>query len=93
MTTAPALDMDKVQAFAFKVIGDVTAQQMGTLSTVADRLGLFKTLAESGPATSAEFAECAHINERYAREWLAAMACHGYIAYDNREKRFTIPPE
>ncbi len=92
MTTA-ALDMEKVQAFAFKVIGDITAQQMGTLSTVADRLGLFNALADAGPSTSTEFADRAGINERYAREWLAAMACHGYLAYDDGTKRFTLPAE
>jgi SAM-dependent methyltransferase len=93
MSTNGALDMDKVTAFAFKVLGDITAQQMGTLSTVADRLGLWQHLVEGGPATSAEFATRAGINERYAREWLAAMACHGYIAYDDGTKRFRMPPE
>jgi SAM-dependent methyltransferase len=93
MATAAALDMGKVQTFAFKVIGDITACQMGPLSTVGDRLGLFTTLAESGAVTSAEFAERAKIQERYAREWLSAMACHGYIDYDDTTKRFTISPE
>ncbi len=93
MTTTSALDMDKAGAFAFKVLGDVTAAQMGTLSTVADRLGLWKHLAEGGPATSAEFAARADIDERYAREWLAAMACHGYITYDNGTKQFRMSPE
>jgi hypothetical protein len=89
---APALDMEKVQAFAFKILGDVTAIQIGALNAIADRLGLFDRLAE-GPATSAEFAERAGINERYAREWLAAMACHGYVAYDDGDKRFSMTPE
>jgi SAM-dependent methyltransferase len=93
MATDVALDMDKVQAFAFKVVGDVTATQMGLLSTIADRLGLFPALAAGGPVTSAELAARADINERYAREWLAAMACHGYLAYDDGSKRFTMPPE
>lgn len=93
MATAVELDMAKVQQFAFKVVGDVTAQQMGPLSTVGDRLGLFKTLAESGPVTSSAFAEKAHINERYGREWLSAMACHGYITYDDATKRFSLAPE
>lgn len=93
MGTTTALDMGKVQTFAFKMIGDITACQMGPLSTVADRLGLFATLAESGAVTSAEFAERAKIHERYAREWLSAMACHGYIAYDDATKCFTLPPE
>lgn len=93
MASQPALDMEKVQHFAFKVIGDVTSQWMGTLSTVADRLGLWAILTQSSPLTSDEFAERAQINERYAREWLAAMACHGYLVYDNATKRFTLPPE
>jgi len=90
---APALDMDTVHAFAFKVLGDVTAAQMGPLSAVADRLGLFGHLAQGDPATSAEFAARAGIDERYAREWLSAMACHGYAAYDDATKRFHLPPE
>jgi hypothetical protein len=66
---------------------------MGTLATVADRLNLWAMLSESGPVTSDAFAERAQINERYAREWLAAHACHGYLAYDNTTKQFTLPPE
>ncbi|MFN8537000.1 MAG: hypothetical protein U0232_05940 [Thermomicrobiales bacterium] len=31
--------------------------------------------------------------ERYAREWLSAMACHGYLAYDDGTKQFRLPPE
>ena len=93
MSTNGAIDMDKAGAFAFKVLGDITAAQMGTLSTIADRLGLWKRLAEGGPATSAEFAARAGINERYAREWLSAMACHGYVAYDDATKRFSMSPE
>ena len=89
----PALDMDAVHAFAFKVIGDVTASQMDILNVIADRLGLFHHLAEAGTATSAEFADRAGINERYAREWLSALACHGYLAYDDGAKQFTLPPE
>src|SRR5689334_15421442 len=45
MSTNGAIDMDKAGAFAFKVLGDVTAAQMGTLSTIADRLGLWRLLA------------------------------------------------
>jgi 2-polyprenyl-3-methyl-5-hydroxy-6-metoxy-1,4-benzoquinol methylase len=93
MASVPALDMGKLQSFAFKVVGDVTAQQIGPLSTVGDRLGLFRTLADAGPLTSGAFAERAGINERYGREWLAAMACHGYLAYDDATKQFSLPPE
>ena len=90
---APALDMDAAQAFALRIFGDLTAIEMGTLTTIGDRLGLFAKLAEAGPSSSAEFAEAAGINERYAREWLSAMACYGYIAYDDMEKCFSMTPE
>ncbi len=93
MAMQPALDMEKVQHFAFKVLGDVTANQMGTLNMVADRLDLWTKLAQSGPVTSDAFAEYAQINERYGREWLSAMACHGYLAYNDRTRQFNLPPE
>jgi len=85
--------MDKVFTFAFKVLGDVTAAEMGTLHVIGDRLDLFDHLANGGPATSAEFAAKAGIDERYAREWLSAMACHGYVSYDDAAKRFSLLPE
>jgi SAM-dependent methyltransferase len=56
VATAPALDMQQVQTFAFKVLGDITAAQMGPLSVLADRLGLFAALTATGPATVPEFA-------------------------------------
>jgi 2-polyprenyl-3-methyl-5-hydroxy-6-metoxy-1,4-benzoquinol methylase len=93
MSANGSLDMDKVNAFAFKVVGDITSVMLGTLGVIADRLGLYGALAEGGPATSAEFAARANIDERYAREWLSAMACHGYAAFDNTTKQFRLPPE
>ncbi|MBF6591947.1 MAG: hypothetical protein IVW57_15670, partial [Ktedonobacterales bacterium] len=93
MATQPALDMEKVQHFAFKTLGDIIGTQIDMLNLIADRLGLFQTLAASGPVTSDEFAEKAQINERYGREWLAAMACHGTLTYDDATRRFTLPAE
>jgi SAM-dependent methyltransferase len=93
VATAPELDMSVVQKFAFKVFGDITAAQMAPLSAVADQLGLFQKLAEVGPATVSEFASGAGLNERYTREWLSAMACHGYVSYDRATEAFSLPPE
>src|SRR3979490_3263727 len=93
VATAPELDMSVVQKFAFKVFGDITAAQMAPLSVVADRLGLFQKLAEVGPVTASEFASGAGLNERYVREWLSAMACHGYVNYNRASEAFSLPPE
>ena len=93
MTTQQTIDQAKADAFVGKVLADTAALAVTTLSSIGDRLGLFKNLAEQGPATSEELAERAHINERYAREWLSAMASAGYLEYDPASRRFTIPPE
>src|SRR6266487_62948 len=93
MTTQQTIDQAKADAFVGKVLADTASLAVTALSSIGDRLGLFKNLAEQGPATSEELAERAHVNERYAREWLSAMACAGYLEYNPATQRFTLPPE
>ena len=92
MTTKQGIDQAKVEAFMGKAMTDVVSAVATVMASIGDRLGLFKELAQ-GPATSAELAERAHINERYAREWLSEKASAGYLAYDPTSQRFTLPPE
>ncbi len=92
MTTQQSIDYAKTEAFTQKVIVDAASTTTIVMASIGDRLGLFKHLAQ-GPATSAELAERAHINERYAREWLNEMASAGYLKYDPAGQRFTLPPE
>src|SRR5216684_8704484 len=92
MTTQPALDTQKTEAFLGKAIGNAGGMTTTIFAAIGDRLGLFKSLAH-GPATSAQLAARADINERYAREWLGAMASAGYIEYDPVGQSFTLPAE
>jgi 2-polyprenyl-3-methyl-5-hydroxy-6-metoxy-1,4-benzoquinol methylase len=93
MTTQQTIDQAKADAFVGKVLADTAALAVTVMSSIGDRLGLFKNLAEQGPATSEELAERAHVNERYTREWLGAMASAGYVEYDPASRHFTLPPE
>jgi 2-polyprenyl-3-methyl-5-hydroxy-6-metoxy-1,4-benzoquinol methylase len=93
MTTQQAIDQAKTEAFVGKVLADTAGLAVTVMSSIGDRLGLFKNLAELGPATSEELAARAQVNERYAREWLSAMASAGYLAYDSASRHFTLPPE
>jgi 2-polyprenyl-3-methyl-5-hydroxy-6-metoxy-1,4-benzoquinol methylase len=93
MTTQQTIDQTKADAFVGKVLADTAALAVTVMSSIGDRLGLFKNLAEMGPATSEELAERAHVNDRYAREWLGAMASAGYLEYDPAPRRFMLPPE
>jgi 2-polyprenyl-3-methyl-5-hydroxy-6-metoxy-1,4-benzoquinol methylase len=63
---------------------------------IGDRLGLYRTLANEGPATSAELARRAGIDERYAREWLEQQAVAGILdvadgATAPSHRRFSLP--
>src|SRR2546428_6029751 len=62
---------------------------------VGDRLGLYRTLADQGPLTSAELAHAAGVHERYAREWLEQQAAsdllEGERGGDGGGPRFRLP--
>src|SRR6059058_21526 len=93
MTTQQHIDQAKTEAFVGKVLTNTTGLAVTVLSSIGDRLGLFKNLAEQGPATSEDLAERVRVNERYTREWLSAMTCAGYLEYDPDTGRFTLPLE
>jgi hypothetical protein len=65
-----------------KVIGDLGGTANAALVLVGDRLGLYRTLAEVGPAPSHVLARQTGTRERYIREWPAAQAALGYVDYD-----------
>jgi SAM-dependent methyltransferase len=59
-------------------------------------LGLYRALADGGPATPHELAERAGIDGRYAREWLEQQAVTGILAVDDPaaapdDRRFALP--
>jgi SAM-dependent methyltransferase len=89
----PPYDPAKAEAFGGRLVGDFAGMAVTLMAAVGDRLGLFKVLAAQGPATSAELAERAGVQERYAREWLRALATAGYLTYDPPSERFALPPE
>ena len=60
---------------------------------VGDALGLYRAVADRGAVTTAELAEAAGVNERYAREWLEGQAAAGLLdAEEGDMRRFRMPP-
>jgi hypothetical protein len=59
---------------------------------IGHRTGLFEAAAR-GPATSAELADRAGLDERYVREWLGTMVTGGLLTYDPAAGRYVLPPE
>jgi SAM-dependent methyltransferase len=88
-----AIDPEKFQQLANKMVGDMGVAFGAALVVMGDRLGLYKSLAGNGPATSEELASRTGTFERYVREWLAAQAAAGYISYDAGAKRYFMSEE
>jgi 2-polyprenyl-3-methyl-5-hydroxy-6-metoxy-1,4-benzoquinol methylase len=57
---------------------------------VGDRLGLYRGLADHGPATAEELAAATGTNARYVREWLEQQAVTGILEVDG-ERRYSLP--
>jgi 2-polyprenyl-3-methyl-5-hydroxy-6-metoxy-1,4-benzoquinol methylase len=87
------VDQAKMNAFMGKMVVDMSAAMGGALVLIGDKLGLYKALAEGGPATSDELAKRSRTAERYVREWLAAQAASGYVEYEAETRRFSMTPE
>lgn len=90
---APPLDEAKLEAFMGKVVDDLSGTMTTFFCSIGDRLGLFRDLAERGPATGAELAARSQVNERYASEWLRGLAAAGYLEYEADSGRYALPPE
>lgn len=88
-----AIDDVKLHAFMGKMVGDMGAAMSGALVIVGAKLGLYKALAEIGPATSEALAARTGLAERYVREWLAAQAASGFVDYDADAHAFAMSPE
>ena len=94
--TAPAGAGARRDALAARIAGAI----LGSLDTQAiylgERLGLYRVLADGGPATASELAARAGIDARYAREWLEHQAVGGVLDVDDVDaepdaRRYTLP--
>ena len=66
---------------------------LALMTSVGHRVGLFDTMASLPPATSPQIAAAAGLEERYVREWLAAMTTGGIVDHDPEAMTFVLPPE
>ncbi|MFT7597950.1 MAG: 2-polyprenyl-3-methyl-5-hydroxy-6-metoxy-1,4-benzoquinol methylase [Acidimicrobiales bacterium] len=83
---------DNLEEFVGKMLGDLGAGFSASLVLMGDRLGLFSAMNGAGPMTSQSLSEKTNTEERYCREWLAAMAASGYVDLDPENTTFTLSP-
>ncbi|HET6563273.1 MAG TPA: methyltransferase domain-containing protein [Marmoricola sp.] len=90
---APALDEERVEAFAGRLLSMMDGASLALLTSVGHRTGLFDAMADLGAATSAEVARAAALDERYVREWLGGMTVGGFVEYDAAAHTYLLPAE
>lgn len=92
-TVAEQAGVDGVEEYGERVVGVLNAGTLALMTSIGHRTGLFDTMAALAPATSAQIAEAAELDERYVREWLAAMTTGRLVVHDPSAMTFALPPE
>ncbi|MET9275968.1 methyltransferase domain-containing protein [Kribbella sp. NPDC003557] len=90
--------MDRTNALVERIFRNAGAALELYSIYLGERLGLYQSLAQHGPATSVELAERTGTSERYIREWLEHHAASGLVEVDEvtaapTERRYTLPAE
>eukprot|EP01083_Nonionella_stella_P162968 535486_1 len=73
------------------IAGIATNGLLSLMVEVGKKSGLFDAAAD-GAQTSEELSKRSGVNERYAREWLSALACAGIFDYAADTKKFRLKP-
>src|SRR5918993_4671245 len=66
----------------------------GSLSlmlSIGHRVGLFDTMVSLPPSTSKQISIASNLDERYVREWLAAMVVGKIVNYDSTNNLYFLP--
>ena len=79
--------------FAERMTHMMNEAMLALMVSVGHRTGLFEVMAAMPAATSAEIAAEAELDERYVREWLAAMTTGRIIDHDGTAGSFSLPAD
>ena len=82
---------DTTEEFAERMVGAIDSASLAILLSIGHQTKLFDTLAELPPATSAQIADAAGLNERYVREWLGGVVAGRVVDYDPTAQTYTLP--
>ncbi|HEX4249032.1 MAG TPA: class I SAM-dependent methyltransferase [Pseudonocardia sp.] len=84
--------VEATAAFGGRLRELLTGHALTMLLSIGHRAGLFEAAA-LGPATSVELAQRAGLDERYVREWLAAMVTGRILRFQPDTGWYSLPAE
>ena len=87
------LDQAKAEAFGGTMMGILNGGMLSLMTSIGYETGLFEAMADLPPSTSQEIADAAGLNERYVREWLAAMVTGRIVEHSSPDGMYMLPAE
>ncbi|MFQ6326750.1 class I SAM-dependent methyltransferase [Nocardia sp. CWNU-33] len=82
----------RTEAFGGRMLEILNDGFLTLLISIGHQTGLFDTMSGLPPATSADIARAANLNERYVREWLAGLTVGKIVDYHPGDRTFALPP-
>lgn len=87
------MNTELIEQHVHRLIGAMTGAATTAMVAVGDQLGLYRALADGGPATHDELAARTGTAPRYVREWLSQQAAAGFLRYRESDGRYILPAE
>src|SRR6516162_9402445 len=87
------MNTELIEQNVHRLLGAMTGAATTAMVAVGDQLGLYRALADGGPATRDELAARTGTAARYLREWLSQQAAAGFLAYREGDGRYALPAE
>jgi 2-polyprenyl-3-methyl-5-hydroxy-6-metoxy-1,4-benzoquinol methylase len=87
------LDDTKIEAFTARMLSILNGGMLALMISIGRQTSLFEVMAGINPSTSKQIATASGLNERYVREWLAAMVVGRVVEYDSKSESYVLPPE
>jgi 2-polyprenyl-3-methyl-5-hydroxy-6-metoxy-1,4-benzoquinol methylase len=84
---------EATEQFAERIAGAIDSASLAVLLSIGHQTGLLDALAGLPPATSAQIADAAGLNERYVREWLGGMTTARVVDFDPVTASYVLPRE
>jgi len=91
MTTTEQPNEVTTEEFVGRLLDLYGGSMLTYMIDLGHRTGLLNVVAQR-PGTSTEIAAAADLEERYVREWLAAMVTGGIVDYDVANKTYHLSP-
>jgi 2-polyprenyl-3-methyl-5-hydroxy-6-metoxy-1,4-benzoquinol methylase len=86
------MDTELIEQNVHRLLGAMTGAATTAMVAIGDQLGLYRALADGGPASQDELAARTGLAARYLREWLSQQAAAGFLTYQE-DGRYALPAE